>query len=287
MSSISDQSANESSTPIDLGDVQETLLIPLYYRAMESVADRPAFVDQKAIEILPRLNYDFSGFDQAWSLRNDVVTRTVIFDELVADFIKRHPDGRVINLGAGLDARFWRLDNGQIRWYDLDMPDSIALREPFLCTGERNHVIAKSMFDRSWFDDISEVDDDETATLIVAEALFIYFDEALIRDLFDDLTRRFPGAEILFQSICPAIVGRKSVVPILRRTRAELKWGIHTGRELESWDCRPKFLGEWSLVDRLPARWRYYRWVKRLPMIGRHLREVMKISRMRLAGPPA
>ena len=61
--------AAEQKTAVELGDVQETLLIPLYYRAKESVRDRPLFVDQKAVEILPQIGYDFSDFDSAWALQ--------------------------------------------------------------------------------------------------------------------------------------------------------------------------------------------------------------------------
>ncbi len=264
---------------IDLGDVQETLLIPLYFRASESLRSDRLFCDEKAVEILPRLDYDFADFDAAWALRNDIVVRTVVFDELVSDFIHRNPDGRIINLGAGLDARFWRTDNGRIRWYDLDMPDSIALRKRFLVSSDRNRCIAKSMFDVSWFDDVGN----DAPTLIVAEALFIYFDESMIRELLAKLHQRFENAEIVFQSVSPSIVGKQSRVPVLRKTRAQLKWGIHSGRELSRWNPAYQFIDEWSLVDRFSERWKWYRWAKHVPGIGRYLREVMKVTHLRLA----
>ena len=273
-----DDTANaEQDGTIDLGDVQETLLIPLYFRAVESAKDESLFCDEVARDILPKLNYDFSGFDKAWALRNDVVVRTLIFDELVTEFIARHPNARVINLGAGLDARFWRLDNGQVDWYDLDMPDSIELRRRFLEPGERNHVIAKSMFDTSWFDDVG----DEGPTLVVAEALFFYFEEPQIKELFVGLCQRFPGAEMLFQSVCPAIVGKKNTIPVLRRTRAQLKWGIHGVQDIADWSDHLECLEDWSLVDRCEDRWRWYTHAKSLPIIGKFLREVMKINRVR------
>ena len=265
---------------IDLGDVQETLLIPLYYRADESGKTSPLFVDQKAVEIVPQLQYDFSGFDAAWALRNDVVMRTLIFDEQVGKFIQHYPDARIVNLGCGLDARFWRLDNGQIVWYDLDMPDSIELRRRFLSESDRNRFIAKSMFDTSWMDDVADFDD--RPTLIVAEALLFYFPEEQVREFFGQLRKRFPGAEVLFQSVSPAIVGKQKTVPILAKTNAKLKWGIRSGRDLAKWDPGYQFIDEWSLVDRHPKRWRWYRWVRVIPPVGRFLREVMKINHVRL-----
>ena len=256
----------EPTHDVELGDVQETLLIPLYYRADESEKESPLFVDQKAVEIVPQLQYDFSEFDSAWGLRNDVVMRTLILDEQVAAFIQRHPDARIINLGCGMDARFWRLDNGQIVWYDLDMPDSIELRRRFLDETDRNTFIAKSMFDTSWMDDVADFDD--RPTLIVAEALLFYFPEKQVQEFFVKLRNRFPGAEVLFQSVSPGIVGKQKSVPILANTKAELKWGIRSGRDLAKWDPGYQFIDEWSLVDRHPDRWRWYRWVRIIPPVG-------------------
>jgi O-methyltransferase involved in polyketide biosynthesis len=38
------------------------------------------------------------------------------------------PKGTVINLGAGLDDTFSRVDNGRVSWYNLDLPDASACR---------------------------------------------------------------------------------------------------------------------------------------------------------------
>jgi O-methyltransferase involved in polyketide biosynthesis len=32
-------------------------------------------------------------------------------------------------MGCGLDNRFERVDNGKIRWFDVDLPGSIAVRK--------------------------------------------------------------------------------------------------------------------------------------------------------------
>ncbi len=43
----------------------------------------------------------------------------------------------VVNLGCGLDDTFSRVDNGQCRGYNLDMPDVIAVRNELLPAAER------------------------------------------------------------------------------------------------------------------------------------------------------
>ena len=276
-----DANPPEYGIKVRLGCVQETLLIPLYYRAAESQSQSSLFRDEHAVRIVPQIDYDFAGFDDAWALRNDVVVRTVVFDELVRAFIAKHPSAQIINLGCGLDSRFSRVDNGQIEWYDLDMPDSIELRHQFLPPTERNFTIAQSMFQTDWFDRVDA--DPERPTLIVAEALLFYFSPDQVRQLTCSLLDRFPRGEMVFQSISPRIVGRKSGVPVLREMQAELKWGLRLGQGLSHWDPRFEMVDEISLVDRCPQRWRWYRWAKRLPGVGRYIREVMKVSHVKFA----
>jgi len=51
----------------------------------------------------------FSGdIDQKQLLH---ATLTQLCDEQVTAFIKQNPDGWIINVGAGLDTRFYRVDN--------------------------------------------------------------------------------------------------------------------------------------------------------------------------------
>lgn len=45
---------------IELGKVQETLLLPLWGRAIESQKINPKLIDKKAIAIIDKIDYDFS-----------------------------------------------------------------------------------------------------------------------------------------------------------------------------------------------------------------------------------
>jgi len=55
-----------------------------------------------------------------------------------------------VNISAGLDTMFYRVDNGSIRWYDIDLPNVIALRRQLLPETARTTLIARSIFDPSW-----------------------------------------------------------------------------------------------------------------------------------------
>lgn len=54
----------EEASKLDLGSVQETLLLPLWGRAMETQKNRPLLIDTKAVEILKAIPYDFSVISQ-------------------------------------------------------------------------------------------------------------------------------------------------------------------------------------------------------------------------------
>jgi O-methyltransferase involved in polyketide biosynthesis len=63
---------------VALGPVQETLLIPLYGRAVETRKNRSVLRDPKALEMVDAIDYDFAKFDGGPSLLGSVL-RTAIF----------------------------------------------------------------------------------------------------------------------------------------------------------------------------------------------------------------
>ena len=89
----------------------ERLLITLYARAVASKRANGIVPDEKAVEMVEYIDYDFAKFDQAQMSQVGVAIRTEIFDEQAAPFIGRHPNAIVVNLGAGLCTRFNWVDN--------------------------------------------------------------------------------------------------------------------------------------------------------------------------------
>jgi O-methyltransferase involved in polyketide biosynthesis len=84
-----------------------------------------------------------------------MVARTAILDAQVRAFLARHPEGLVVNLGAGLDTRFHRLDNGKLQWMEIDLPEVTAFRrkldEP---ASPRHTLFAGSVLERVWIDEV-------------------------------------------------------------------------------------------------------------------------------------
>jgi O-methyltransferase involved in polyketide biosynthesis len=78
-----------------LSGVAETLLIPLYYRVIESERTDAKMTDQRAVKILAQMSYDF---DQVRKIRmheaNEValIMLTREIDRYARDFLGRHPE---------------------------------------------------------------------------------------------------------------------------------------------------------------------------------------------------
>ncbi|MGD2033840.1 MAG: class I SAM-dependent methyltransferase, partial [Bacteroidales bacterium] len=107
---------------IKKGNVQETLLLPLWGRATETQRSNPRIVDNKAVEIIDKLDYDFSTITENLNEMSITgwVARCLHIDRAVTQFIEKHPEATIINLGCGLDTTFDRIDNGKIMFYELD-----------------------------------------------------------------------------------------------------------------------------------------------------------------------
>ena len=105
----------------------------------------------------------------------------------------------VVNLGAGLDTTFFRVDNGKIKWYDLDLSNAIEFRNQLIPEGSRNKCISKSVLDFSWFDDIEW--SRENGIFFIAGGFVYYFKQEDLKELFNNIMLKFPGAEIIFDAI--------------------------------------------------------------------------------------
>jgi len=156
----------------------------------------------------------------------------------------------VVNIGCGLDTTYERVDNGALRWYDLDMPDTLELRTKIIPGKERSKYLAGSVFETSWFDKV-EVEDN---VFFIASGVFYFFEESQIRELFLKIADRFPGSEIIFDASSPFGVRMANRMVIKRGGMDEssfLKWGLRRSKRIEQWDSRLKVLEEYSYFRNL------------------------------------
>ncbi|NPE29284.1 class I SAM-dependent methyltransferase [Methanococcoides sp. SA1] len=249
-----------------LEGLSETMLIPLWAKAEELQKDEPIVKDYKAKEIILQIDYDFTKFKRSWMTQVGVSVRTMLLDRAVTNFLERNPNSIVINLGSGLDTRLERISSKNVHcWYDLDMPEGIKFRKMFFGESETNRFISKSILDFSWIDDIKT---NEKPVLIIAEGLFMYFEEEELKTLFHQISDKLPGAEMLFEMLAPALVGKSKHHDSLNEMGADLefKWGVKDSRELEKWSKTIQFIEEWNYFDYSKDRWKWFGVIARLPL---------------------
>ncbi len=143
---------------IDLGAVQETLILPLWARAKEMEKKNPIVYDTYARDIVARIDYDFSKIEAGRVADHQVVWAICAynFDNIVKTFLANNSSALVVNIGAGLDTTFQRVDNVSVLWINIDLPDVVALRQKLIPDSARELTIAKSVFDFTWMDDIEQ-----------------------------------------------------------------------------------------------------------------------------------
>jgi methyltransferase (TIGR00027 family) len=248
----------------DLTGIPKTLLIPLWARAAESQRTDAIIKDPIAVDLVNKINFDFSVFDKEWMTLLVVAIRTEILDREAKAFIVNHPDAIIINLGCGLDTRFFRLDNGKIRWYDLDLPETISVKKQFFVETDRYKLLAKSVFDDSWINDIPRAGE---PVLLIAEGLLMYFPEPQIKELFNQLVAVFSGAEMLLEEVSPLFVENSKKPQTTKRFGIDVtfEWGSTSGKELERFNDRIRFISEWNVMDFHKGRWKLMRWIARAP----------------------
>ena len=244
--------------PDDLKGVSETLLIPLHYCVEASKNGSRGSRDEVAERFHDAIAYDWGKLDAA-SSQNWVTTvkvaifdeRRMIFDEQVRDFLEKAPDGLVVNLGAGLNTRFHRLDNGRTEWIELDLPGVIALRRKFSEPENKRHrMIAASVLDDSWVMEIKRYA--RTRALFIAEGLFPYFTEEEHRKIFTCLAETFPGQEMLFHTMAPSLIPRLAKYTALSKmsSKVELQWGLDDSEQVSALHPKVEFVNEFSLLER-------------------------------------
>jgi O-methyltransferase involved in polyketide biosynthesis len=250
-----------------LNGIPETMLVPLWARAVETRREEPIIRDEQAVLMVGKIDYDFSKFDKVWLSQVGVAIRTELLDKAVIQFINNHPDAVVVNLGCGLDTRFSRLDNGRICWYDLDLPEPMRIRRQFFSETSRYRMIEKSIFDADWLD---AIDYKNAAVLLIAEGIFMYFSEAEIKGLFTMLINAFPQAEMLLEVLAPVAVNRSQHHDAVSTMNVAFQWGAADGKTVEVLHPQITMLQEWNYFDYHRRRWGWLRWPARIPAFKRY-----------------
>jgi O-methyltransferase involved in polyketide biosynthesis len=255
-----------TAVKVDLGGIPETMLWTLHNRAHEAKRPDARLKDPEAVRIYDSIAYDYErSFGRP---DGSHPMRSVLFDDTLRSWLSAHPGGTVVELACGLETQFQRCDDGKVRWLCVDVPEAIDVRERFLPATSRCRHVRKSALDLAWMDEV----DAAPGVFVTAQGLFMYFDENDVRRLVVAMFERFPGVELMFDTI-PRWFSKKTLKGFARTkhyTTPPMPWGVSHD------DVEPLLRG-WSdqiaTVETVPygalrgPLWLYLRLFSRIPVL--------------------
>src|SRR3990172_5982599 len=100
---------------------------------MESCCEDPILQDEQAEYIVRQIDPLLAGSrDRFLSMlyRRQIEPQLVVqaalrarkYDQFALEYLTRHPDSVIVNLGCGMDPRYQRIDDRELTFFDLDLP---------------------------------------------------------------------------------------------------------------------------------------------------------------------
>ena len=220
-------STSQDKVHVDLTGPPQTMLDMVYARLLDAESPQPVLGDTWAKKVMDQVDYDVAKSPIAKQRRRQttsIAVRGAQLDIWTRQFLANHDRPIVLQIGAGLDSRFFRVDPGpDVDWYDIDFPDVIALRERFYPKHENYHLVASSATDLSWLDAIPA----DRPTLLIAEGVSMYLTESDGIALLRRVVERFPAGELQldFWSRFGSKSMRKNNA-VVRLSNSELGWAV-------------------------------------------------------------
>ena len=273
----------EDKHQVRLGAVQETLFIPLAARALETGKKHPVVRDPKAVEMVRSIDYDAAKYGRGAG-GSVTVLRTAIIDFWVRGFLAAHPAATVVEIGTGLNTRFERVDNGQVHWFDLDLPDTIDLRRAFFADTERRRMVAASVLHEDWRPAVAQ---SRGPYFFVADGVLAYLPEEQVTATLARISEQFPGALIALDTYPKQTLDQQHRLAARRHIDARWAWSCDDPRSLERFGLEVMESASITRPPRamrgqLPARYRYL-----MPLADPVLGKTMAITLFRASSPGA
>lgn len=219
-----------SDDKVQVPDPKATYLATLYGKALDAGVAHPILGDALAAEAVARIDLDFTTLKVPNGGEITLPMRAWHFDQWTREFLAAHPDATVLHLGCGLDTRVYRLDPGPgVRWFDVDLPEVIALRRKLYPERDGYRLIEASVTDLSWLDEVPG----GTPVCAVGEGLVMYLSEADGTALFRRITAQFSSGQLAFDAYSAAMVWLVSRLATVRGAKVELVWGVKDPHDLE------------------------------------------------------
>ena len=231
---------------LQFGDIQETALIPLAIKASETARPNPRIRDLKAKEIIDSLGVDVSKYDPFLS-HEGVIARTIMYRDTLKALLQKYPDALCINLGCGFDDKFSQVDNGKLQWFDVDLPDQIAVRRKVYQDRDRCKMLPGSALESDWTAQLPKA----RVNIIIMEGVLEYFSKEQVKTCLNMLCNSFSHGYLLAELHSPFLEKNGKHHDAVKHTNATFGWGTKSGREYLDLEPRMKLISEKSYNEEM------------------------------------
>ena len=216
---------------VDLSGPAKTMLSTLYLKALDADFARPVLGDTFAKEAITKLDFDWRELEITPKWAPLFTVRTAQYDIWVREFIAANPSCTVVHLGCGLDCRVFRIDpSADVRWYDVDFPEVIALREQIYPARDNYSLIATPATDPSWLEQIPA----DRPTLLIAEGISMYLTEDEGLALLQRFIDRFGVGEVQIDFFNWLAIKSQKTQSLVRTSGSVLYWAVNSPQDILS-----------------------------------------------------
>jgi O-methyltransferase involved in polyketide biosynthesis len=180
----------------NLQSIANTLFIPLAARIFASKKFPEYFYDEKSLSMekyIPDNNIQKNSSEYSFMAS---VARYYNMDDMVKSFISKHGKCNIVYLGAGLETAYYRLNNQNIMFYEVDLPEVIDIRRSILGEHENEILVSCDIFDTSWTNNINKF----LPSLLIVSGVFQYFKEDKVMQFITDIRANFKDVELIFDA---------------------------------------------------------------------------------------
>ncbi len=169
--------------------ISKTLLLPLYFRAMDAKNPNAFLNDKEALELIKNFEFDTKTLKKAKFSQAGTLARAKFFDDKAREFIKNNPNPIIINMATGLDTRTLRIYDKKAIFFDIDLPEVIALRKKYI--KDKSIVLSANAFETDFIEKLSHYHNAQFC--FIFEGFFMYFDREQIESLLTNIINNFQG----------------------------------------------------------------------------------------------
>ncbi|WP_320041500.1 class I SAM-dependent methyltransferase [uncultured Desulfobacter sp.] len=239
---------------VQLTGVPQTLLLPLAANFYENNRHDCILYDETVNTVVDKLDLDLSFFCPDSFPQLGMMVRRRLFDNQVKKYLKSYPNSTVVNLGAGLCTRFFRMKTKNLRWFNIDLPQVEPLWRTAFTENGQFRFIGASAFETGWYEKIPK----DQHLLFISEAMLCYHNRTETQKLFQNLLWRFKKFHFIFDVYNDSGVKRSNQNPDIAKSGSALQWGVKKIEDLKQLNDALTILDTdnfpWRYVTRLPFK---------------------------------